>query len=557
MKKLTVGSLFTGIGGFDLGLEMSGGFEIEWQVEIDPFCKKVLAKHWPDVARYGDIREVGKHNLQPVDLIAGGFPCQPHSLAGKRQASADERDLWGEFYRIVCELKPRWVLAENVVGLLSSEDGSFFGRVLRDLAQAGYDAQWIVRRASDVGAPHRRERVFIMAYLPSVGGDTWRTEPEGQQWTPNVDRISTSDLLSHTDSNRQRIGQVQQERQSECKATANASHDGTQGTVADATGAGLSQWGSDRLTSDATQVDTGLDSEPQRYSIMEHTSSAGRQELHTSTISNSEGYTAGRSDETGIKRTVESRLGGDADGVSPSMVSNRGDSRGMDGDSVIAGAILEGGIEVDFEMGLIYSRRIRGKEGQRIPLSGAVNYAGYIVHKISYNGVKKVVRAHRIVWIAANGPIPEGLVVDHINRNRSDNRLSNLRLVDAQGNAANRLSRNGENNPVAKLTEAQVQNIRELRQQGLFIRDIAARCNISKSQVHNIISGKSWKEEALPHRWPAGPGEQQYDWEPERVVTGKQPHRVARLKALGNAIVPQLVTEIGRDIIEFENSRVL
>ncbi|MEO6889876.1 MAG: DNA (cytosine-5-)-methyltransferase [Ktedonobacteraceae bacterium] len=161
---MTVGSLFAGIGGFDLGMERSGGFEIAWQIEIDPFCQKVLAKHWPDVARYGDIRECGAHNLAPVDVLCGGFPCQPHSSAGKRQASKDDRDLWPEFARLIRELTPQWVLAENVVGLLSSEGGCFFGTVLRDLAQAGYDAEWCVLSAARLGAPHLRERVFIVAY---------------------------------------------------------------------------------------------------------------------------------------------------------------------------------------------------------------------------------------------------------------------------------------------------------------------------------------------------------------------------------------------------------
>jgi DNA (cytosine-5)-methyltransferase 1 len=157
----TFGSLFSGIGGIDLGLCRSG-MQCLWQIEIDEYATKVLAKHWPNVARFRDIRDISP--LARPDLIAGGFPCQPHSLAGERQASKDERNLWPEFYRIICELRPNWVLAENVLGLLSSEDGQFFGCILTDLAQAGYDAEWSVLRASDFGAPHQRERVFLMAH---------------------------------------------------------------------------------------------------------------------------------------------------------------------------------------------------------------------------------------------------------------------------------------------------------------------------------------------------------------------------------------------------------
>jgi DNA (cytosine-5)-methyltransferase 1 len=165
---MRVGSLFSGIGGFDLGFERAG-FDITWQVEIDDYANRVLAKHWPHVARYRDVRECGAANLAPVDVICGGFPCQPHSLAGRRLASADERDLWGEFARIIREIRPRWVVAENVSGLLSSEAGRFFGRVLGDLAACGYDAEWDCIPAVTFGADHVRDRVWIVAYPNSHG----------------------------------------------------------------------------------------------------------------------------------------------------------------------------------------------------------------------------------------------------------------------------------------------------------------------------------------------------------------------------------------------------
>lgn len=161
---MTVGSLFAGIGGFDLGFERAG-FEIKWQVEIDDYAQRVLAKHWPHVRRYGDIRAIDWATVEPVDVLCGGFPCQPHSLAGTRRASDDERDLWGEFARAIRGVRPRWVVAENVPGLLSSESGRFFGRVLGDLAEGGYDAEWDCLPASAFGAHHDRDRVFVAAYL--------------------------------------------------------------------------------------------------------------------------------------------------------------------------------------------------------------------------------------------------------------------------------------------------------------------------------------------------------------------------------------------------------
>lgn len=166
---MNFGSLFAGIGGIDLGLERAG-MTCEWQVEIDDYCNKVLEKHWPNVERFKDVEKVGSQNLRAVDLIAGGFPCQDVSLAGKREGLSGERSgLWSEFARIICELKPRWVLVENVPGLYSTDNGDGFGTVLRDLDESGYDAEWDCIPAAAFGAPHLRYRVFIVAHINSRG----------------------------------------------------------------------------------------------------------------------------------------------------------------------------------------------------------------------------------------------------------------------------------------------------------------------------------------------------------------------------------------------------
>lgn len=159
-RPFTFGSLFSGIGGIDLGLERAG-MTCEWQVENDAYATKVLAKHWSNTPRFGDIRGVGSNELVPVDLIAGGFPCQDISNAGKRAGITGERSgLWSEFYRLICELRPRYVLVENVAALLYRG----INRVLGDLAESGYDAEWQMLSAESVGAPHLRERIFIVAY---------------------------------------------------------------------------------------------------------------------------------------------------------------------------------------------------------------------------------------------------------------------------------------------------------------------------------------------------------------------------------------------------------
>jgi DNA (cytosine-5)-methyltransferase 1 len=168
---MTFGSLFAGIGGLDLGLERAG-MTCRWQVEIDPFCVKVLEKHWPGVKRYGDIRELTGDELEPVDLICGGFPCQDLSQAGKRVGIEGTRSgLWFEYARLVRRLRPRWVLIENVSGLLVYDA---MRRVIGELAGCGYVGCWRCLRASDFGAAHLRKRVFIVAYRERERGERWR-----------------------------------------------------------------------------------------------------------------------------------------------------------------------------------------------------------------------------------------------------------------------------------------------------------------------------------------------------------------------------------------------
>ena len=207
---LTVGSLFSGIGGLELGLERAG-MEVKWQVEIDGFCNKVLEKHWPNVTRYQDVREVGRHNLEPVDLICGGFPCQPHSLAGKRKGKEDERNLWPEYLRIVDELRPTWVLGENVPGIRTT----ILDDILDDLEALDYATRTFDIPACAVGAPHLRHRFFIVAYCnsrdapecggaemadaeskygewPKPGGDR-RWQPEGAAGNGGCDKRNAAD----------------------------------------------------------------------------------------------------------------------------------------------------------------------------------------------------------------------------------------------------------------------------------------------------------------------------------------------------------------------------
>lgn len=168
IHNLTHLSLFSGIGGMDLAAEMAG-FRTVGQCEYADYPTRVLGKHWPEIPRWKDIRTLTKESfyektgMHRPTVISGGFPCQPHSLSGKRLASHDERDLWSELFRVFCEINAKWLVAENVPGLLSSEDGGFFGRVLRDLAEVGCSAWWYCFPAHAVGAQFWGERVALVA----------------------------------------------------------------------------------------------------------------------------------------------------------------------------------------------------------------------------------------------------------------------------------------------------------------------------------------------------------------------------------------------------------
>ena len=180
---LSVGSLFSGIGGLDLGLERAG-MEIIWQSEIDPYCNKVLKKHWPEVPNYGNIKEIDWSRVPRPDVICGGYPCQPFSTAGKRRGTDDPRHLWPWVRDAISNLRPRYAILENVRGHLSM--GGL--QVIGELAEVGYNAEWRVVSAAGMGAPHRRDRIIIVAYPNDTGKRTPRGNMEQQGETGSAER---------------------------------------------------------------------------------------------------------------------------------------------------------------------------------------------------------------------------------------------------------------------------------------------------------------------------------------------------------------------------------
>jgi DNA (cytosine-5)-methyltransferase 1 len=209
VSDLKIGSLFSGVGGLDLGVQAVIGGEVVWHVEFDAAPSKVLAHHWPDVPNFGDITKVDWSQVEPIDVLTGGFPCQDVSLAGSRAGLNDttRSGLWAHYAHAISALKPKLVVIENVRGLLSAEavgamesdpwgvgDGqprsviNALGAVLGDLAGLGYDARWCGVRAADAGAPHGRYRVFIIAENAdsTVSGERWfstsRQAEGGRSW---------------------------------------------------------------------------------------------------------------------------------------------------------------------------------------------------------------------------------------------------------------------------------------------------------------------------------------------------------------------------------------
>ena len=177
MRELQVLDLFSGIGGFALGLEAAGAFRTAAFCEQDAFCQAVLRKHWPDVPIYDDVRTIDFEG--DIDVITGGYPCQPFSVAGKQKGAADDRHLWPAMFEIIKHKRPRWVVAENVAGHITMG----LDEVLFDLESEGYTARPVVIPACAVDAPHRRDRVWIVAHADNPrlqGREQRRTSGEGK-----------------------------------------------------------------------------------------------------------------------------------------------------------------------------------------------------------------------------------------------------------------------------------------------------------------------------------------------------------------------------------------
>jgi DNA-cytosine methyltransferase len=424
------GSLFSGIGGFDLASEWMG-WENVFHCEWNPFGQKVLNYYWPNAITYHDITKTDfTIHRGRIDILTGGFPCQPYSSAGKRLGKEDERHLWPEMLRAIREIQPGWVVGENVRGLTNWNGGLVFDEVQAELETQGYEVTPFLLPACAVNAPHRRDRIWFIAFNASNSlryGHESRKEGECSK--------------KRTQSNKQQFKR--------CNKLFRANF---------------------QMFPTVPPICDGDD---------------------------------GISDYTHIKTFSNENI--------------------MDRNLIIKNAVDSGRLKVDFSTGKIYSTRQRGKEGNLIELQGS-DCNGYTVHTIMYDGIKKQCRAHQIVWIAANGIYDKNsLMIDHINRNRKDNRLENLRLVDAKGNRENATPYEG------KLTQEQKDQMFFLYAEGnQNMRELSEDFGISKSRVQQILSEHSGLDSITFSKW-----------------------RNESIKAGGNAVVPQVVYQIFKAIEKY------
>ncbi len=209
MQKLKILDLFSGLGGFSLGLERTGRYKTVAFCEIDKYCTLLLQKHWKGIKVYNDVKKITKEGfeadgIESPDIITGGFPCQPFSVAGKQKGTNDDRHLWPEMFRIIKAFKPRFVIGENVPGIVNIQDGVVFETVCTDLESQGYEVQPFNIPAAAVGAPHQRKRIWIIATLAdSVSNDERREisrsdEEKGRVQEEHRSKDSASGIFSGT-----------------------------------------------------------------------------------------------------------------------------------------------------------------------------------------------------------------------------------------------------------------------------------------------------------------------------------------------------------------------
>ena len=203
MNKLKLLDLFSGIGGFSYGLESTNGFETIAFCEKDKFCQKVLRKHWNNIKIYEDVRNINGKEIK-ADIVTGGFPCQPFSVAGKRRGTDDDRYLWDETIRVIAEAKPKWFVGENVEGIVNIQEGKVLQQIQKDLETENFQVQCLIIPASGIGAWHQRKRVWIIANSENLSGrntSTHNAQNGSKEFSKEDVKLGIKSSLSNNVSN--------------------------------------------------------------------------------------------------------------------------------------------------------------------------------------------------------------------------------------------------------------------------------------------------------------------------------------------------------------------
>jgi len=475
----TVGSLFSGIGGIDLAFSLAG-FDIRWQVEIDPFCQKILQKHapeyWPNAKVFSDVKEVGSHNLEPVTALVGGFPCTDISNAGKRAGIKEgtRSGLWIEFARIIGEIRPRVVFLENVAAI-TGRDGE---RVIADLTALGYDAQWRIIPASAVGAPHERKRWWCVAIRSrNAVADTYLTRSSSIGGVGQTREIGAGDAGP---SGELAYPERPQRREINSAASSLVGDGSISGRQEDAGDTGP---GSEELAYAQSTGATAAQQSGQRDSTLE----SGTELAHT---------------ESGI--IADQQIIPDRQAL-VSAITGPGSRTGI-GDTA-TGIPVASGVEFNRTESVVNSEGtgLQGIGQTRLATSEAQAGTGLDA-----------------------GP------------ERSGSELGNAQSIGREGNRS----------AGQQFTEARSGS-------GLFAGTDSrgGPDGIGGNALSGLVrmfDGLSNRLDEIRRqsRWPARPGELQWDWEPPRTIR-KQRHRPARLKALGNAVVWQVAAPIAASIFAY------
>lgn len=556
-KHMTHGSLFSGIGGAEAAAEWMG-WENLFHCEINPFGRKVLEYWYPNSISYEDITKTDFTGWRgKIDVLTAGFPCQPFSVAGQRKGAEDDRYLWPQMLRAIREIRPAWVVGENVAGILTmvqpgnevevGSEAPLFGEgdrkrtllrqqyvtetICGDLEREGYSVQPFVIPACAVGAPHRRDRVWFVAHRADARLESLQC---GRQ-----DGVLPNGIAPDTDIDRRRERENQQVPFPEREGTPHYSTCREDGAAPLPGGERCDHGGDNRGTRHVCN-DRERDveeSEPQRDGrergacedgkTVADANSKRREKHDLAAIASEKERCDSHACSYWHDFPTQPPVCGRDDGIPTNLhIRTIQEDNTMDRNGIIMKCLREGRITTDPSTGEIFSTMIRGHEGQKIKLRGSL-CNGYIVHSLKYKGIKKQVRAHQVIWMSVHGEYDkDNFQIDHINRNREDNRIENLRLVTAKENVSNQTRYEGEFTKDDKLNMLLLYS-----ESTMSIREIASIYGCSKSRVHQIISQEKLGLDGIT--FPK--------WRSESV------------KAYGNAVVPQVVYEIFKAIEETYN----